>query len=47
MAYYIVYFNDFGKVIDVIKYSESEYSDYMARVLKLSQTSEIFQHGYF
>lgn len=47
MAYYIVYFDGFNKVIDVCKYSESEYEEYMKAVALAIRQHEIIQYGYF
>ena len=46
MAYYIILFYS-DKVINVIRYSEDEYEDYIKNVHKLKDTYVDFQHGYF
>ena len=46
MAYYIIFFHN-DSVIDVIRYSEAEYEDYMKHVYRLEQSYVNFQHGYF
>lgn len=47
MAYYIIFFDHHGKVIDVVKYSENEYEDYISHVNRLKADGSEFQHGYF
>ncbi len=51
MAYYIIYFDNFGKVVDISRYSESEYSEYDRRVSQLLSDTVLqdikFQCGYF
>lgn len=46
MGLYIIVF-DGDKVINVTKYSESEYQDYMLHVSELEKNGTVFQHGYF
>lgn len=49
MAYYIVYFDKIGgTVINVSKYSESEYFEYMEAVFNCLLNADcVSQHGYF
>lgn len=47
MAYYIVYFDGFNKVMDVVKYSENDYEQYMKDVAKAIEDCKIVQYGYF
>ncbi len=51
MAYYIIYFNNSGKVIDVSRYTESEYHEYTCRVHQLQNDPNLqdakYQCGYF
>lgn len=47
MAYYIVYFDGFNKVVDVVKYSENDYDEYMKDVAKAIENHLIIQYGYF
>lgn len=46
MAYYIIFFHN-EKVINVLRYSEDEYEDYMKNVHKLKGTYVNIQHGHF
>lgn len=47
MAYYIVYFGAFDTVIDVCKYSENEYEEYLKAVSKAQAVKQQIQYGYF
>ena len=46
MAYYIIFFDHHGKVNDVVRFYEEEYSDYLQYLNTIPDTT-IFQHGYF
>lgn len=46
MAYYIIYF-DGAKVIDVSKYSENEYDEYIYRRDECIRCNVQIQFGYF
>ena len=47
MAYSIVYFDRYGTVTDVCKYSESEYSEFQKAVDFALDSGYNIQYGYF
>lgn len=47
MAYYIVYFDTDNRVIDFVKYSESERESYLDQIELAIKCQRKIQYGYF
>lgn len=47
MAYYIIYFNNYGSVINVIRFDESEYEEYKNKISEAVQKDQEIQYGYY
>ena len=47
MAYYIMFFNEAGKVTDVVRYAECEYDEYIKHLDRLKTDQCKIQYGYF